>query len=550
MASSEVKQLEERVALLQQELRRTQKELSHLKNASGEERKHWEANSTSREQMEFLLSHLPVVFWGIDREGRIMQFQGAGLDRLGLGGGEAYGKSLNAVLGDDPALIWAVRRALAGETLRQQVPLEGHALDCYLEPQWNAEGDVVGVRGTAMVLEVESAQSPTPQKQTGPFADPALDEWESPLFEWLKTFRDFVLTVDRKGTIRFINRVMPPLTMDEVVGASIYDFFDEERGKEIQDYLEEAFATGKNVDYEIESVDPNGVLRTYECRLGPFKASGEAALAVVIARDVTELRRAEEEIRIRQAELEHLSRFATMGEMAAIMAHYLNNPLAAIANYAHGCIRRLRANDVDVDQLMDAQQEIVQQCNRSSDYIRHLRGFLQKREAHYVEIDMTDILIDAARLTEPEFRAENLAVRFENEASKSTILVDPLQIEQVLVNLLLNAVDAMKPFEHENPLEVSDARSPREVVVRVESGKAGEIVVSVIDTGRGLSSGFEERIFEPFFTTQEKRLGMGLSVSRSIVESHGGRLEGRPNAGPGATFRFNLPRCTAGNLHE
>jgi signal transduction histidine kinase len=271
---------------------------------------------------------------------------------------------------------------------------------------------------------------------------------------------------------------------------------------------------------------------------------------MVIARDVTELRGAQELARKRQNELEHLSRVATMGEMAAIVAHYLNNPLAAIANYAHGCIRRIRAGDVDLPKLLDAQSEIVEQCNRSSDYIRNLRGFLQKREINHVETDLTDILIDAIRLTEPEFRSRGLTIRTEILVARPRVFGDPLQIEQVMVNLLLNAGEAMLPTSEQSSVEEAATRPFQEILVRVETTSAGDIAVSVIDFGRGLSPGYEERIFEPFFTTKQKRLGMGLSVSRSIVESHGGRLEVISNAGQGTTFRFNLPRFLGGRTRD
>jgi PAS domain S-box-containing protein len=373
---------------------------------------------------------------------------------------------------------------------------------------------------------------------------------EGAIQEWVKCLPDFVLSVVRDGTIRFINRTIPPLSLEDVLGASIYDFIARERKEEMQRFMDLAFATGETVDYEIESHDPDGVRRIYECRLGPFKPDGEVLSVMVIARDVTELRGAQELARKRQNELEHLSRVATMGEMAAIVAHYLNNPLAAIANYAHGCIRRIRAGDVDLPKLLDAQSEIVEHCNRSSDYIRNLRGFLQKREINHVETDLTDILIDAIRLTEPEFRSRGLTIRTEILVARPRVFGDPLQIEQVMVNLLLNAGEAMLPTSEQSSVEEAATRPFQEILVRVETTSAGDIAVSVIDFGRGLSPGYEERIFEPFFTTKQKRLGMGLSVSRSIVESHGGRLEVISNAGQGTTFRFNLPRFLGGRTRD
>lgn len=556
MTDSEVRQLEGLIKELEAEQHRLEKQVTYWKNLHNEGQKHWEANSSSRERLEDLLELLPVVSWAINCEGQVLQLQGAGCQMLGIGGGNVYGASFLEVFGENEMLSQAVNRALGGETFSRQIPMGEYTLDCHFLPQWNAEKDVIGVRGVGMLLRSLSAGTDSgpvsmlPDRRI-PLGEP-LHPLEAPLHDWLKSLPDFVISVVRDGTIRFINRTIPPLTVKDVVGSNIYDYFSVERRPDIENLIERAFSTGEYVDCETEANDPDGVARIYACRLGPFKPAGEVLAVMVLARDVTEVRRVEELARKRQGELEHLSRVSTMGEMAAILAHCLNNPLAAIANYAHGCIRRMKAGDPDMAQLMEAQTEIIEQCSRSSDYIRQLRGFLQKREVRHVETDLTDILIDAVRLTEPEFRSHDLSVRTEMKEGRLKVIADPLQIEQVLVNLLLNAVEAMKPLQHENVhLSKSEvSKGPKEVVVRVEANSTGEVVISVVDFGRGLSSGLEEKIFEPFFTTKQKSLGMGLSVSRSIVESHGGRLEVMPNAGPGTTFRFTLPRYTGSQFHE
>lgn len=562
MTQSEVKQLEGKIKQLESELHRSRKELAFYKNGNEEERKLWEATSTSQKLLDHVLSQMPLVLWSIDCESQITLFQGAGLEQLGLGKKSYHGQPLLNVLGEDPALASAIQRAFSGETFKENFSVRGCSLTCHFEPQENAEQDVVGVRGVALVQEALSAPAITkaetnaatqtsPEMKVVPPPEMSVNrsrQCEAPLLEWLTNFPDYVLSVDRDGTIRFINHTIAPLTFETVVGTSIFDFIREDRREEIRASMAHAFATGECVNYEIESNDPDGVVRTYECRLGPFKHDGQVVSVIVIARDVTELRRMEDLARKRQADLAHLSRVATMGEMAAIMAHYLNNPLAAISNYAHGCIRRLGAGDVDISRLTDAQKEIVDECNRCSAYIRRLRGFLQKRDVQYIEADLTDILLDAIRLTEPEFRDQDLTVHIDYKERRPRVYGDALQIEQVLVNLLLNAADAMRPLQHDKT-PPSKGRE-QEIVVRVEEDSSGVLAISVIDFGHGLTPEFEEKIFEPFFTTQQKRLGMGLSVSRSIIESHGGRLEVTNNDGPGATVRFTLPRFTAGQLHD
>lgn len=560
MPQSEVKQLEGKIKQLEGELRRMQKELAFWKNGNEEERKHWEANSTSQKQLDHVLSEMPIVLWSIDCGRRITLFQGAGLKWLGLDRRSHHFQPILDVFGDDPALESAIERAFSGESFKASFSVRNCLVTFHFEPQENAEQDIVGVRGVALVqpagFEITQVEAKD-KAQSGPRVSPPPEmpvdpclKCEAPLLEWLTDFPDYVLSVDREGVIRFINRTIAPLKFEDVVGSSIYDFIRPDRQDEMRLSMEHAFATGECVQYEIQSHDPDGIVRTYECRLGPFKHEEKVVSVIIIARDVTELRRIQEVARKRQTDLEHLSRVATMGEMAAIMAHYLNNPLAAISNYAHGCIRRLAAGDIDTNRLTDAQQEIVDECNRCSAYIRRLRGFLQKRDVQYVEADLTDILLDAIRLTEPEFRDQELTVRIDYKEHQPRIYGDALQIEQVLVNLLLNAADAMRPQQHDKVSSSRNASGKREVVVRVEEDSSGVLAISVIDFGRGLTPEFQDRIFEPFFTTQEKRLGMGLSVSRSIIDAHGGRLEVTNNAGPGATVRFTLPRFTAGQSHD
>ena len=456
----------------------------------------------------------------------------------------------------------ALERALRGETFSERLSIHRHVVDCHFTPQWNSEHDLVGVRGVVLVVDVFADQTarhhpPLDEAAFGKMALPTtmdlINGQSGPLQSLLRYLPDYVLSVVRDGTILFINRTIPPLTFEDVVGSKVYDYLNPNRKADIERFMKQAFETGETVEFEVESDDPDGKRRIYACRLGPFKPAEEVVSLMVIARDVTALREMEDLDRKRQRDLEQLSRVATMGEMVAIMAHYLNNPLAAISNYAHGCIRRLKSEDVTTSQLLEAQQEIVEQCNRASDYIRQLRGFLQKRELHRSETDLTDVIIDAVRLTDPEVRSHDLRVRLDMKIKSPRVYGDALQIEQVLVYLLLNAVDAMKPLHHDKTKPAaSDSESTpcREILIQVEAASAKDVTVSVTDCGRGLTPGFEERIFEPFFTTQEKRLGMGLSVSRSIIESHGGRLEGLQNAESGATFRFNLPRCLAGRSYE
>ena len=209
----------------------------------------------------------------------------------------------------------------------------------------------------------------------------------------------------------------------------------------------------------------------------------------------------------------------------------MNNPLAAIANYASGCVRRLDGKRINKRGLADALESIVGQATRASETIRRLRGFLRKRESLQAFVDPNQLVDEAAQLVGPEIRRNRVRLLFERETALPGVLADPVQVEQVLVNLLLNGVEAMQECDPE--------RRVLTVGTGVDSGNT--VVFSVRDMGRGLEEDFETCIFEPFYTTKTKGLGMGLSISRSIVEAHGGRLWAAPNRPRGATFRFSLP---------
>ena len=391
MAEPDVRQLEETIQSLKAELRSVQKQLDRRNISVEEERKRWELASPSREQLDYALSLIPAVVWAVNREGQITQFQGAGVVPLGLSGSEVYGRFIRELFQDEPEMDAALERALRGETFSERLSLRRHVVDCHFTPQWNSEQDLIGIRGVILLVDAFAGPAVAPDSSSADetFRQTALSQSGdlingqiNPLDSLVKYLPGYFLSVVRDGTILFINRTIPPLAIEDVVGTSIYDFVSSDRKTEIERGLKHAFETGDTVDLEVESSDPDGQRRIYACRLGPYKPAEEVVSVMIIARDVTTLREMEELEHKRQRDLDHLSRVATMAEMVAIMAHYLNNPLAAISNYAHGCIRRLKADDVTMSQLLEAQHDIVEQCNRASDYIRQLRGFLQKRELH------------------------------------------------------------------------------------------------------------------------------------------------------------------------
>lgn len=248
--------------------------------------------------------------------------------------------------------------------------------------------------------------------------------------------------------------------------------------------------------------------------------------------------RAEEQARRHQADLAHVLRVQTMGEMAAGLAHEINQPLGAIANYAQGCRRRIASGSLTETELTVMLDSIASEALRAGQTIRHLRSLVRKQESQREPTDVNRIVHDAVELAEPEARAHGVTVRLELADDLRPVLVDRIQIEQVVLNLLRNAVEAM----HESS---GDAL----LVVETHTDPACGVEVVVRDTGVGLSTEGAALAFEPFITDKATGLGLGLAISRSIVEMHGGRIWGEPNGARGAAFRFTLPPDSSDTSH-
>ncbi|MDH5271647.1 MAG: PAS domain S-box protein [Gammaproteobacteria bacterium] len=247
--------------------------------------------------------------------------------------------------------------------------------------------------------------------------------------------------------------------------------------------------------------------------------------------DVTDRRATEDEARQLQERLTHFSRLSTMGEMAAGLAHEINQPLAAIATYAQACQRFVRSPDRDDADVLEALEQINAQALRAGEVIRRLRNFVKNREVKREPVDCNRLLDDLRTLAETDARLHNVRLRIDAEPSLPLVYADPIQLQQVVLNLVRNAIDAMS--------EAPATR--REVLLSTRQSPDGEIEIVVADHGSGLAPEAAEHLFNPFFTTKAGGTGLGLAISRSIVRAHGGRLWHTPNEGTGARFHFTLP---------
>jgi PAS domain S-box-containing protein len=261
-----------------------------------------------------------------------------------------------------------------------------------------------------------------------------------------------------------------------------------------------------------------------------YDDDGQATRMSGVVIDVDRRRNAEEIARRQQVELAHLLRLSILSKLASGLAHEINQPLTAISNFAGAAIQLHRDGRLTPERAGEVLAEVHQQSQRAGEIVRRMRGFMKKRGGGVSPCDVNALVADAVALMKPELAQHNVRARVEGDKALPPVRVDGVQVQQVLVNLIQNAIDAMR----ESP--------PRARSVTISTaGSADQVMVRVRDTGRGIPDEDLPRVFDSFFSSKPYGLGMGLNISRSIIESHGGRLTAANNPDGGATFEFVLP---------
>jgi PAS domain S-box-containing protein len=259
--------------------------------------------------------------------------------------------------------------------------------------------------------------------------------------------------------------------------------------------------------------------------------SGELVEFVGTVMDVTERKLAEEALHKAQAEVSHITRVTTMGELVTSIAHEINQPLAAIVTNTDAALRWLATKPPNFDEVRECLQRIIRDGNRSSEVITQIRSLVMKSAPAKVRLDLNETIREVLAITGAEARWHQVSVQAELTAGLPPVKGDRVQLQQVMLNLVMNGIEAMK--------SVTDR--PRELLVRSQSHGSGQVMVAVQDSGIGLDEQSLGRVFEPFYTTKAEGMGMGLSISRSIIEAHNGRLWATSDDGAGAAFQFILP---------
>jgi PAS domain S-box-containing protein len=326
--------------------------------------------------------------------------------------------------------------------------------------------------------------------------------------------------------------------LDPQGGQLRYETFFQRVHPDDQAKLSEAVETSgrEKVDFELDYriVHPSGEIIDIHVIGHPVPGrSGGPVEFVGTVMDVTERKRAEEErerLRQAQADLAHVSRVTTMGELTASLAHEIKQPIAAAITDANTCLRWLARDEPDLEEARAAAKRVVKDATRASDIVNHVRLLFKKGASERELVDVNDVIRELIVLLHNETTRYSIAVRTDLAADLPRVMGDRVQLQQVMMNLILNSIEAMRETD-----------GTRELAIKSGAAENGHLLVCVSDTGVGLPPQHAEQIFNAFFTTKIQGTGMGLSISRSIVESHEGRLWAAGNSPRGASFFITLP---------
>lgn len=375
----------------------------------------------------------------------------------------------------------------------------------------------------------------------------------------LQSINDAVVTLTEEGNIGYVN---------PAAELALQQNFDEIEGKKISDVLDLHFelSTAQIVDPFAKCIqnklatdlpentvllDSSGQKKLIEGSISPLFSSDKKFIgAVFVFRDMGPVRKkameaieaSEKRLRQHQSELAHVARINTMGEMAAGIAHEINQPLAAILSYNQACIRMLQSDESNVSDIIQAMKSAAAQSKRAGEIIKRLREFVSKNASRSSLVDLNQVIHNVLALSEHQLRDAQVTLQTSLESSLPSVIADAIQMEQVILNLIRNAIDVMKDNDSEN-----------KTIHLITKSINDRVEVAVQDTGTGISNEVIDHLFTPFFSTKKDGMGLGLTISYSIVEAYGGTLIAKNLQPSGAEFSFSLAVSSVGtatNLAE
>lgn len=474
-----------------------------------------------------------VGTWDFDLQTRELQWSDTARRLFGLGRDQAVSYDLflsRLEPSDRDHLLKAIGRASEG----------GGGLDLSFKVR-GASGSGQWIRARAGVIRDDTG---SPRHLSGIFLDineekqleDNLRSQENHLRSILETVPDAMIVIDSRGIMHLFSSAAERLfgySRQEAIGRNVSILMPEPDQSRHDGYLARYLKTNDphiiGIGRIVTGKRRDGTTFPMHLSVGQTQRAGEPYFTGFV-RDLTEHQQTQARLQELQSELVHVSRLTAMGEMASALAHELNQPLAAISNYMKGSRRLLAgSSDPNAPKVESALDRAAEQALRAGQIIRRLRDFVSRGESEKRVESLSKLIEEAGALGLAGAREQNVQLRFSLDPDADLVLADRVQIQQVLVNLFRNALEAMAQSQR------------RELVVANSRGSDGMIEVEVSDTGIGFRDDVIPNLFQTFFTTKDTGMGVGLSISRSIIEAHGGRMWAESNAAGGATFRFTLP---------
>jgi PAS domain S-box-containing protein len=484
-----------------------------------------------------VFEHNPVMYFMVDADGIVLSVNTFGAAQLGYQVSELHGASVLKVFFEQD-------RELVRKSVEVCLKDIGHTHSWEIRKVrkdrsalWVRENAKAVRRLDGRLIVLIACEDITERKE----AENALRQSESYLaeaqrlsrtgsFGWRVATGEIIWSEE---TFRIFGYAKAPSVRIEMVVQRIHP---DDRAR-AQRTIDRATRDGKDFNHEYRLLLPDGSVKHVHATAHAVPDESGGIEFVGAVTDVTARKRAEEKLLEAQAELAHVARVTALGELAASIAHEVNQPLAAVVANAAACQRWLAHTPPNLDEARSTVQSIIKDGNRAGEVIQRVRGLVNKTVDQKVPLDINEVVNEVITLLHHELASHRMSLRMELAPALGPVRGDRIQLQQVILNLIINGMEAMQPV----------AEGQRELVIRTSENEARQILVTVSDCGVGLAAENADRLFDAFFTTKSGGMGMGLSICRSIVEAHGGRLSASANAGPGATFQFILPVCQEDN---